>query len=43
MGMVLVAGVVGVLVLAWLADLAMLDSARTRARIDAIINERERR
>lgn len=41
MGMLLVAVVVGVLVLAWLADLAMLDTARTRARIDAIISERE--
>jgi hypothetical protein len=35
--------VVGLPLLAWLADLAMLDMARTRARIEAIIRDAEER
>lgn len=35
--------VIGLPLLAWLADLAMLDLARTRARIEAIIRDAEER
>jgi hypothetical protein len=33
--------VIGLPLLAWMADLAMLDMARTRARIEAIIRDAE--
>lgn len=35
--------VIGLPLLAWLADLALLDAARTRARIEAIIRDAEER
>jgi hypothetical protein len=35
--------VIGLPLLAWLADLALLDTARTRTRIEAIIRDAEER
>jgi hypothetical protein len=35
--------VIGLPLLAWLADLAIMDAARTRARIEAILRDAEER
>jgi len=43
MTLMLVLVVIGLPLLAWLADLAMLDMATTRARIEAIIRDAEER
>jgi hypothetical protein len=40
--LLLVLVVVGIPLLAFVADLGLLDSARTRARVDAILREAER-